>query len=62
MENLFCPKCKGALKPVYRNAYKQGDEYVTIDGAVAKPSEWLCEESNVLYKIEEVGIVGKYSH
>ncbi len=55
MENLSCPKCKGELKPVYRNAYKEANGYVTIEGAVAVPSEWLCETCKVLLLIKEVG-------
>ena len=61
MEPMFCPKCRGELKPVYRKAYKQGNEYKTIEGAVAKPDEWLCENCRRFFKIEEVGILCWYS-
>ena len=58
MEKSYCPKCKGNLKPVYRNAYKGKDgRYYTLDGAVTKPKEWLCEPCERIFFIEIVGIL-----
>lgn len=61
MELYYCPKCKGELKPIYRNVYKeQGKEgvvYRTIDGAIAKPAEWLCESCKTTLAIELTGII-----
>ena len=59
MKPKFCPKCKEELKPIYKDVFKtkDKDEYRTIDGAIARPSEWFCENCKEIFRIEVVGIV-----
>ncbi len=59
MEHKFCPECQGELKPLYKDAWsKEKDEYKTIDGTIAKPSDFLCEVCKKIFKIETVRIIG----
>ena len=56
---MKCPECQGELKPLYKDAWsKEKDEYKTIDGAIAKPADWLCEVCKKIFKIETVRIIG----
>jgi len=57
MEIRFCPKCKGELKPVYKDVHKEEGKYRTIDGAIALPIEWFCGSCKEMFKIVVVGIV-----
>ena len=57
MEIRFCPQCQVELKAIYKNAYKDGDEYRTMAGVRAKPAEFLCEACEAIFTIEKIGII-----
>ncbi len=60
MENLYCPVCGIELQPVYKGTVlkeKKSGKVTTLDGAAARPAEWLCVTCKKLFRIEVAGTI-----